>query len=553
LFADEVRRVDEHGNALAQARDASAAGDWPTAAARFDAVADGELIADDLLAYFEAVWWVGRSDDALRVGAAAYDALAADSRPAQAAKIAYWLTLLYASRGDEPQAYGWAGRAGRVLEGVPENPGHGYLLLLTEVQLNLQTGEPSAAVDAARRVQELGREFDDPDLVAAGLYGQGSALIKLGQVTDGLALIDEAMVGVLDGRVASLLAGALYCNAIGACHEVADMRRMTLWTEATEQWLASLSAVVDYYGMCRVYRAELQLLRGAWDEAERGAHQSAVELDGKQVPYAAEAWYVVGEVRRLRGDPTAADAYDEARARGRDPQPGRALLQLQHGDAAGAATSIRSALAAVGADRLRRAPICAVGVEVALAAGLLEDAADYESELAETAATFATSGFEAMAATARGAVLLAQDRATDALPVLRDASRRWLDLGAEYDAASSRRWLAEAYRALGDDTSAVAERAQADKTYERLGAQPTERPGAQQPGPQPSGGLTGRECEVLTLVAEGHSNRQIGEELFISEYTVARHLANIYLKLEITNRTEAARYALKHGIAISPR
>jgi DNA-binding NarL/FixJ family response regulator len=500
-----------------------------------------KLTADDQAAHFYAVWWVGDSDSALRLGAAAFDALRADSQPDEAAKVAFYLALLHLSRGDEPQSYGWAGRAGRVLEGIPENPGHGYLLFLTEVQANLWVGEPAAAVDAARRVQDLGHRFHDRDLVAAGLYGEGHALIRLGQVVDGLALFDEAMVGVLDWQVGSLVAGALYCYTIGACNEVADVGRMTRWTELAERWLASQTTAFWYDGICRVYRAHLQLLRGEWDEAERGARRVAVEFEGNQVPYSAEAWYVVGEVRRLRGDRSAAEAYDEARARGRDPQPGRALLQLQHGDAAGAATSIRSALAAVGTDPLRRAPLCAAAVEIAIAAGQLEDAALAESELIETAATYSTSGLKATATTAHGAVLLAQDRASDALHVLRDAYQRWVDLGAQHNAAGINLRLADAYRALGDETSTAAEMAQAEETYERLGVQ--------RPGPETSHGLTQRECEVLALVADGHSNRQIGEELYISDRTVARHLTNIFHKIGVTNRTEAARYAADHGIA----
>lgn len=534
--------MDEHGSALRQARDAYAVGDWPTAAARFDIVAEEQLTADDLAAYFEAAWWLGRTEDAMQVASAAYDALVADSRPVEAVKTALWLGAWHLVRGDEPQGLGWWSRARRLAEEIPENPAHGYLLYFTEVQANLTTGEPARAIDAARRIHDLGHRFDDPDLVAAGLNAEGRALLKLGQVVDGLALIDEAMVNVLDGRTTPLFAGNLYCFTIEACHEVAAMRRVARWTEITEQWLASRSAaVVD--AMCRVHRAQLQLLRGDWDNAERIARRVTDRLDLNRVDYAAEAWYVVGEVRRLRGDPTAADAYEEAHARGRDPQPGKALLQLQHGDAAGAATSIRSALAAAGADSLRRAPICAAAVEIALAAGRLEDAADAESELAATAAKYATSGLEAMAATARGALLLAEGHAEEALPVLRDACRRWVDLGAEYDAAGTCRWLAKAYRALGDEASAAAEEERAEQTHERLGAQ--------QPEPEPSNGLTGRECEVLALVAEGKSNRQIGEELFISDRTVARHLTNIYHKINVTNRTEAARYAVHHGLAPS--
>ena len=535
--------MDAHGDALAQARRAAAARDWPTAAAQFDVLESEQLTADDLAAYADAVWWLGRTEDALRLGAAAYDAFLADSRPVEAAMRAMRLGVLHLARGDEQQGAGWLGHAGRLAEGIPECALHGYVAGFTEVELSLIAGEPAAAVAAARRVQDIGRRFDTPELVAQGLHGQGRALIKSGQVVDGLALLDEAMVAILHGQFDPFLRTALYCTAIAACHDVGDVRRMTRWTDLTERWLASLTAAVVFNAMCRVHRAHVQLLRGEWDDAERGALEVVALLDTNRVDYAAEAWYVIAEVRRLRGDPSAADAYDEAHARGRDPQPGRALLRLQHGDAAGAATMARSAVAAVGADPLRRAPVCAAVVEIALAAGRLEDAAAAESELAATAARYATSGLEATAATARGAVLLAEGRAADALPVLRDACRRWHELGAVYDAARTCFWLVGAYRALGDEVSAAAEVAKAQVTFERLGAH--------RPAPEPPDGLTRRECEVLALVAEGHSNLQIGEALYISDRTVARHLTNIFHKIGVTSRTQAARYALDRGLSTS--
>jgi len=537
------KRMDEQRDTLTQARRASGARDWPSAAAFFDDVATEQLTADDLAAYAEAAWWVGRVEDGLRLGAAAYDAFFADSRSAEAAMSAMRLGIPHLARGDEQQSSGWLRRAVRLAEGMPECAIHGYVANFTEVELKLVAGEPAAAVDAARRVQEIGRRFDAPELVAAGLHSEGRGLIKSGQVVDGLALIDEAMVTALRGRLDPFLTAALYCNAISACHEVGDVRRMIRWTELTEQWLASLTAAVVFTAMCRLHRAHVQLLRGEWDEAELGALQIVADLDAGRVDYAAEAWYVVGEVRRLRGNPTANAAYDQAQARGRDPQPGRALLMLQRGDAARAATSVRSALAAVGSDSLRRAPICAAAVEIALAAGRVEDAAAAESELAATARKYATSGLEARAASARGAVLLARSRAEQALPVLRDACRRWHELGAAYDAATTGLRLVEAYRALGDEVTAAVEFDLAHETLERLGAH--------RPAPKPPGGLTRRECDVLVLVAEGVSNRQIGEELFISERTVARHLTNIFHKIGVTSRTQAARYALDHGMSRS--
>ena len=137
-------------------------------------------------------------------------------------------------------------------------------------------------------------------------------------------------------------------------------------------------------------------------------------------------------------------------------------------------------------------------------------------------------------------MLLAEGRAEEALPVLRDACRRWHELGAAYDAAGTCALLAQAYRALGDEASAAAEDAQAEAAYEQLGAHRLAH--------EPPDGLSPRECEVLALVADGHSNRQIGETLFISDRTVARHLTNIFHKIGTTSRTQAARYAIDHGL-----
>jgi DNA-binding NarL/FixJ family response regulator len=540
LFIGGGQRVDEQSDKLTQARQAYAARDWATAASHFDVIAADRLTADDLAAYADAVWWLGRIDDNLRLNAAACNAFQADSRPAEAALAAIVLGLFHLARGDEPQSMGWIGRAGRLAEGMPESAVHGYLQWFTQVEANLLAGQPAAALVAARRVQDLGRRFDEPDLIAVGLHGEGRALIKSGHVGDGLKLVDEAMVTVLDGRLTPLWSGNLYCHTISACHEVGDVRRMTRWTNLAERWLATFPAAVVFGGLCGVHRAQLLLLRGEWVEAEQLALRLVEDLDANRIDYAAEAWYVVAEARRLRGDPGAAAAFDEAHARGRDPQPGRALLRLQEGDPAGAATSVRAAVTAVGPDPLRRAPLWAAAVEIAVAAGRLDDAAAAASELAEAASTYATSGLEAMAAGARGTLMLAEGRAEEALPVLRDANRRWHELGAAYDAAGTCVRLAQAYRALGDEASAAAEVARAEATYERLGAH---RPARELPD-----GLTRRECEVLTLVADGGSNRQIGEALYISDRTVARHLTNIFTKIGATSRTQAARYAIDRGM-----
>ena len=67
--------------------------------------------------------------------------------------------------------------------------------------------------------------------------------------------------------------------------------------------------------------------------------------------------------------------------------------------------------------------------------------------------------------------------------------------------------------------------------------------------PEHPAGLTSREVEVLGLVAEGLTNAQVAERLFVSPRTVHRHLNSIYHKLGVRSRTAATRFAMEHGLA----
>ena len=104
-----------------------------------------------------------------------------------------------------------------------------------------------------------------------------------------------------------------------------------------------------------------------------------------------------------------------------------------------------------------------------MTAGRLEEAAAATSELAATAATYATSGLETMAVAARGTVLLAEGRAEEALPVLREACRRWRDHGAWFGVVPAPRPARRIhYRALGDGVSAAAELDRAQTVFDQL-------------------------------------------------------------------------------------
>jgi DNA-binding NarL/FixJ family response regulator len=124
-------------------------------------------------------------------------------------------------------------------------------------------------------------------------------------------------------------------------------------------------------------------------------------------------------------------------------------------------------------------------------------------------------------------------------------------LDAPYEAARVRVLTGLACRELGDRDTATIELEAARSAFWQLGAThdlaqvETLAPIA---GPTVESGLTGRELEVLALVATGKTNREIAAALIISEHTVARHVQNVLAKLGVSSRTAAVAYAFEHDL-----
>ena len=147
-------------------------------------------------------------------------------------------------------------------------------------------------------------------------------------------------------------------------------------------------------------------------------------------------------------------------------------------------------------------------------------------------------------------MLLAEGAAGAALPLLRAAAERWRTLSMPYDVARAGVRVALACRALGDEDAARLELDVACAAFEQLGAR-TDLAESRALATAPTvgrAGLTARECEVLRLVASGRTNREIAAELVISEHTVARHLQNMFAKLDLPSRAAATAYAYRHGL-----
>ena len=514
-------------------------------AARDPAGLDG----DELEALAEAAWWLCRTGESVAARHRAHAAFRRAGDAKGAARTAARLFHEHFYRGEQAVAAGWLRRGFREVERDPGGVERGWLEF-AQAELHLHQGPlDRAAVHAAAAVASA-REHGDADLAAVALQLQGRALVAAGDVEEGLALLDEAMTFVLAGELAPLYTGWVYCSVILACRDLADLRRAGEWTEAARRWCRELPATTPYrQGLCRIYRGEVLALRGDWDEAEAELRQAHDELLPHKPGGAAEASYAVGEVLRRRGDLGAAEqAFVRAQRLGWDPQPGLALLRLAQGRVDAAAAALRSTLASPPVvDRFAHARLLAAQVDVSIAAGALDQARAAAAERASVEDALSSPVISATAATAAGALRLAEGDPAAALERLRHAMRRWRDLGLPYEEARARLLAGAAVTLLGDADGGRVELQAARAGFERLGAaaDASQATALLQGRHRPGRLLTGREVEVLRLVASGMGNREIAGTLHLSEHTVARHMQNVFAKLGVSSRAAAISRAIE--------
>lgn len=540
-------------DALEQGREAFGRQAWGAAFAGLAAAdRDTPLELGDLERLAISAHMLGRVNERTDALERAHHQAVAAGDLAAAVRCAFWLGFGLMQQGEMARGGGWLARAGRLLEEGGQDLVEGGYLLLPLALRSLDEGDVAGAFETFDRIATIAGRFGDPDLTTLSRLGRGQCLVGMGQADRGVAFMDEAMVAVSAGEVSAMVVGIVYCAAIEAFQALFDLRRAQEWTAALTRWCESQPDLVPYRGRCLVYRTELMVFHGSWEEAVEEAGRARDWLAGPPPePAVGEALYQQAELHRLRGAFKEAEtAYREGATWGRRPEPGMALLRLAQGrlDAAGAA--IRRALDE-NRDPVARPRLLGPQVEIALAQGDIPAARAAAEELSVIAETAGAPLLEAMAARADGAIRLADGDAKGALSALRRAWDAWNAVDAPYEGARVRVLIALACRQVGDEDAAGMELDAARSAFAALGAGPDlaalDRL-APRAGPASAGGLSARELEILHGLAAGKSNRTIADELVISERTVDRHVSNIFAKLDVSSRAGATAYAYEHGL-----
>ncbi|MFE5190832.1 helix-turn-helix transcriptional regulator [Streptomyces sp. NPDC056628] len=445
----------------------------------------------------------------------------------------------------------------------------------THVLAARQVGENETALRVAHEALTVAERLQVPD-ARADLLISLAVLESGGRGTpEGRARLREAREVARGAGNAPVELRALFNLAIG-CFESGELEESVSWLrEGLERARRAGLSSSPYPLEMRYLHLLVLYTLGRWDEC---AAEDAAVLPAAGAFAAGPALYV----GLARGD---ADIVERTRplAEGPFDWMGRLVASIVltdeaalRGDPRAAVERMRSGVAALTDDagtlpdatvRLAALALAAVADRAAAlrAAGDAEELSrwtDTAAELVELARVTAARGADGTSQGPEGRAWLARAEAEWTRAVSGPDAGAWAEAvaafasGDGYERARCRLRYAEALLVADDREGAAAEASAARRTAARLGAVPLlERVDAlirrgrlaeqRSPGSSP---LTAREQDVLGLLAAGRSNRQIGEELYITGKTASVHVSNILAKLGAASRTEAVAIAYREGL-----
>jgi DNA-binding winged helix-turn-helix (wHTH) protein len=470
-FEQPLSQSKDEREPIVAARRAVDGENWDKAAAFYkEADALTKLEAADLSRWALALYCLGRPSTSIpvliRAAAAHSEAGTIDG----AATAAATLSMIHMERGEVAVAKGWLSRATDLLDGRSDLPASGRLHWL-QSRLAAFEGEPQKAVELAEMAFDIGRRIGDAEIEALGLMFRGFFKLSLGYTKSGLADQDHAAALSLSSKVHPLTGGMLYCNILWACRTFGDWARANQWTLGYQDFCTA--SRMEFSGYCQLHRAEVLGIRGSLRDALAHVEDSISRLSGDGPWALGDAHRVLGDVHSAIGNVEMAEsAYEKAYSLGWDPEPGRALLLLERGDAEAAFASLERSLIGQSWWTLQRQGILLAHLAlVAAHSGRHERAQDLINQLADQGERWPMPSIRALTNEAAAVLARRSGAPEEALRRLYLARQLWTSIESRLHAARVRLSICDLQLELGQKTSAMSELRVACAASKELGSE----------------------------------------------------------------------------------
>lgn len=514
-----------------------------------------------------ACWWLNDIPAVFDYRTKAYQLYLDKKDNYGASRNASWLGIDFLElKGEFAVANGWFQLAYNLLEGQEPSSELAFIKLLKGRLAFVTEDNNENALKFLEESLILSKTFDAAEGVMMAKAMKGFIFITEGKIKDGMALLDEAtLIAVTDEPKDINFATITCCMLIDACERIRDYERAGQWCSKVKE-ICRRWHFDAMFASCRNLYASVLVWQGNWEEAEIELLAAGKELKLLRPKNANAAAVRLADLKRKQGKwEETASLLEEA---GTHPLKllNSAALAYDREDYTTAANFAERYLRQLPA---KEKTIRTTGLELLIRIYIKqekpEEARNLLNELKEIAANVDTPPLHAAVKSAEGILLNTQGKYNTARQYLEDAIDLFDKIKVPFESARTRIELSEVLIRLDQFQLADAELNNALKTFMQLGAEKDvektkylqkhmHKMNAELQALNNTCEFTGRELEVLRLIAEGKNNEDIAEQLFLSVRTIEKHLTNLYLKLGVSGKSArafAASYAIKHKLVFT--
>jgi ATP/maltotriose-dependent transcriptional regulator MalT len=548
---------------LTKGRLALEKGEWEKAKECLEEALRSDITPNVLEQLAWACWWLNDSALAFEYRTRGYNLFLEEGDKLGAARNACWIGVDYIEfKGEFAIASGWFKRAESLLEGLPESWEHGLMKILKarwafQADKNLELA--FKLLDESLSISKS-HNYLDGEMLAEAV--KGFILVVEGNISEGMPLLDEATLLATTSEKTNLnITTITCCFLIDACERIRDYERASQWCnnvkEICERWRFKAM-----FANCKMKYAGILIQQGKWKDAEDELLSAVSELK-KFRPAQINACTVrLADLKRRQGKWNEA----EKKLSEVDSHPLKPLyyahLFFDKGEYDKALEPAEKYLRRISEkEKAERTTGVELLLRIYIKLGKLEQAQKLVNELRDIAGNINTLPLKAALLSAEGNLNSAHNNNETAKQNFEDAADLYDKIKLPFEASVNRISLSEVLIKLNRFAQAEGELNNAMLKLKELGAEKEfEKARSLLKNLYKDKAddsdinrfeFTGRELEVLRLIAEGKNNEEIAEKLFLSIRTIEKHITNIYSKMGISGksaRAYAASYAIKHKL-----
>ena len=548
---------------LIEGKNALSAGEWEKARNLLEKALKYKVSAEVYEELGWACWWLNDGKAVFENRTKAYKLFLENNNKLGASRNAGWLGLDYIEfKGEFAVASGWFQRSESLLEGLPDSVELALIKVLKARWAFQVEKNPEAAFKLLEESMNISKSFNNIDVEMLAEALKGFILVVEGSISEGMQFLDEAALIAMTSQKSDIkITTVACCFLIDACERIRDFERALQWCNNVKE----LSKKWNYKAMfanCKMKYAGVLILKGDWESAEEELLSASSELKEFR-PVQVNACSVrLADLKRRQGKWKEAEEILNSV----ESHPLKSLylaeLYFDRGEYEKSLTQAEKYIRRFSDnEKTERTIVIELLIRIYCKLEKLEKARVMENELRDTVSAINTLPLRAALLSAEGNINFACSNNEFAKQNYEDTVDMYEKIKLPYESSRNRLNLSEILIKLNKHAQAEGELNEAISKFKYLGAEKDfekasrilnnlYKGNAGKTGTIPLE-FTGRELEVLRLIADGINNEEIAEKFFLSVRTVEKHLTNIYSKLGISGksaRAYAASYAVKHKL-----